>query len=78
MESGTTLTDSQKRLSATLSNMKNPKGAKPQKITSFAMDQEDEKNLATVKDYLSTDNQSVAIRFSLKETARNIFKRLKP
>lgn len=42
------------------------------------MDQEDEKNLATVKDYLSTDNQSVAIRFSLKETARKIFKRLKP
>jgi hypothetical protein len=49
---------------------------KTPKITSFAVEEEDEKNLATVKDFIGTENQSVAIRFSIKETARRILKRL--
>lgn len=52
------------------------KNKKPPKITSFAMEQEDEKNLTVVKEFIGTDNQSIAIRFSLKETAKRILKKL--
>lgn len=54
--------------------MRSPKGSKPPRITSFAADEQDEKNIATVKEYLGTNNQSVAIRFSLKETAHRLVK----
>lgn len=52
------------------------KNSKPPRIVSFALDPEDEKNLDKVKDHIGTKNQSVAIRFSLKETARRLLKRL--